>query len=75
MNPFGHHVAPAPGPAAGFLAVCDADASDTDSQEVLMLYRHRFITDTWGCEIPVDGADVDGTPADTAVCEAVEETG
>lgn len=57
------------------MAVCDADASDTDSQEVLLLYSHRFITDTWGCEIPIGRADVDETRADTAVCEAVEETG
>jgi 8-oxo-dGTP pyrophosphatase MutT (NUDIX family) len=44
-------------------------------QEVLLLYRHRFITDTWGWEIPAGGVDPGEAPADAAVREAVEETG
>jgi 8-oxo-dGTP pyrophosphatase MutT (NUDIX family) len=42
---------------------------------VLLLWRHRFITDTWGWEVPAGGIDEGETPADAAVREAVEESG
>jgi 8-oxo-dGTP pyrophosphatase MutT (NUDIX family) len=70
-EPFEHHVIRAPGPAAGCVMV----RGDTDRQEVLLLYRHRFITDTWGWEIPAGGVDAGEAPADAARREAVEETG
>jgi 8-oxo-dGTP pyrophosphatase MutT (NUDIX family) len=43
--------------------------------EVLLLRRHRFITDTWGWEIPAGGIDEGETPIEAAVREAVEESG
>jgi 8-oxo-dGTP pyrophosphatase MutT (NUDIX family) len=42
---------------------------------VLMLWRHRFITDTWGWEVPAGGIDDGETPEDAAAREALEETG
>lgn len=75
IEPFDHYVIRAPGPAAGCVIVRDGDASQTGGQEVLLLYRHRFITDTWGWEIPAGGVDAGETPADASVREAVEETG
>jgi 8-oxo-dGTP pyrophosphatase MutT (NUDIX family) len=46
-----------------------------DKDEVLMLWRHRFVADAWGWELPggiIDG-DEDGTAC--AAREAEEETG
>jgi 8-oxo-dGTP pyrophosphatase MutT (NUDIX family) len=62
-----HHVARMPRPAAGALLVADG--------AVLMLYRHRFITNTWGWEIPAGGVDPGEEPADAAIREAIEESG
>jgi 8-oxo-dGTP pyrophosphatase MutT (NUDIX family) len=42
---------------------------------VLLLWRHRFITDTWGWEIPAGRVDEGELPADAAHRETVEETG
>jgi 8-oxo-dGTP pyrophosphatase MutT (NUDIX family) len=43
--------------------------------EVLMLYRHRFIPDTWGWELPSGVVDP-GEERDTAAArETLEETG
>src|SRR3954468_23951777 len=42
---------------------------------VLLLWRHRFITDTWGWEIPAGGMDEGESPADAAAREVLEETG
>lgn len=42
---------------------------------VLMLWRHRFIPDTWGWEIPAGRAEDDESLEDAAIREAVEETG
>jgi 8-oxo-dGTP pyrophosphatase MutT (NUDIX family) len=41
----------------------------------LMIWRHRFMPDTWGWEIPGGAIDVDETPEQAAVREAYEETG
>jgi len=42
---------------------------------VLLIHRHRFITDTWGWEIPAGRIDPGETPAQAAAREALEETG
>lgn len=42
---------------------------------VLLLWRHRFVTDTWGWEIPIGGIDAGETPAEAAAREVEEETG
>ena len=54
-------------PGAG-LAIVNDDA-------VLLLWRHRFITDTWGWEIPQGSIRPGEDPADAAAREAEEETG
>lgn len=62
-----HHVVRMPRPAAGTVIVAD--------DHVLLLYRHRFITSTWGWEVPAGGVDPGEDPADAAVREALEESG
>lgn len=42
---------------------------------VLLMWRHRFITDTWGYEIPIGGIREGESPQDAAAREAEEETG
>ena len=42
---------------------------------VLLLWRHRFITDTWGYEIPIGKIDPGEGPMDAAARETEEETG
>jgi 8-oxo-dGTP pyrophosphatase MutT (NUDIX family) len=65
---FDHHVVRFPRPASGTV-VHDHD------QGVLLLWRHRFITDTWGWEIPAGGVDEGESLEDAAVRETVEEAG
>jgi 8-oxo-dGTP pyrophosphatase MutT (NUDIX family) len=65
---FEHHVVRMPREAAGAV-VHDRDRG------VLLLWRHRFITDTWGWEIPAGGIDPGETPELAAVRETLEETG
>lgn len=65
---FEHHVVRVPQEAAGTVV--------TDPERgVLMLWRHRFITDTWGWEIPAGRVDPGETPAEAAAREVLEETG
>lgn len=48
----------------------------TDARgRVLLLWRHRFITDTWGYEIPMGAIEGDETPVEAAARETEEETG
>jgi 8-oxo-dGTP pyrophosphatase MutT (NUDIX family) len=65
---FEHHVVRMPQPAAGTVVV-DPDRG------VLLLWRHRFITDTWGWEIPAGRVDEGETAVEAARREALEETG
>ena len=42
---------------------------------MLLLWRHRFITDTWGWEIPAGRVEAGEALEDAARREAIEETG
>ncbi len=65
---FEHHVLRMPCHAAG-VVVTDPDRG------VLLLWRHRFTTDTYGWEIPAGRIDPGETPAEAGAREAYEETG
>jgi len=65
---FEHHVIRMPQPASG-VVVHDADRG------VLLLWRHRFVTDTWGWEIPAGRAEAGETAREAAEREVLEETG
>jgi 8-oxo-dGDP phosphatase len=65
---FDHHVVRYPQAASGTV-VHDPDRG------VLLLWRHRFITDTWGWEIPAGRIETGETPEQAAVRETLEETG
>lgn len=65
---FEHHVVRTPREAAGTVV------SDP-GRGVLMLWRHRFITDTWGWEVPAGRIDPGETPVQAAAREVLEETG
>ena len=62
-----HHVVRMPRDAAGTIIERDG--------HVLLMYRHRFITDTWGWEIPAGAVDADETIEAGAIREALEESG
>ncbi|WP_342775091.1 NUDIX domain-containing protein [Nonomuraea diastatica] len=48
----------------------------TDGHDrVLLIWRHRFITDTWGWEIPLGRIDEGEMPIAAAAREVEEETG
>jgi 8-oxo-dGTP pyrophosphatase MutT (NUDIX family) len=66
---FEHHVLRIPTHAAGTVI------SDAGRDAVLLLWRHRFITDSWGWEVPAGNLDPGESPLDGAVREAIEETG
>lgn len=65
---FDHHVVRMPAAASG-VVVTDPDRG------VLLLWRHRFITDTWGWEIPAGRIDPGETPEQAGARETLEETG
>jgi 8-oxo-dGTP pyrophosphatase MutT (NUDIX family) len=65
---FDHHVVRVPRQAAGCVV-------HDPGRGVLLLWRHRFITDTWGWEIPAGAVDDGETPAEAAGREVLEETG
>lgn len=52
-----------------------AAAVVNERREVLMLWRHRFITDVWGWELPMGLLEDDETPVQAAAREVEEETG
>jgi 8-oxo-dGTP pyrophosphatase MutT (NUDIX family) len=64
---FEHHVLRLPAQAAGTVVVAD--------DGVLLLWRHRFATDTWGWEIPAGRVDEGESVIDAARRETEEETG
>ena len=45
------------------------------AQRVLLMWRHRFLTDTWAWELPMGLIEADETPAEAAARELEEETG
>ena len=65
---FDHHVVRLPYSAVGTI-VTDPDRG------ILLLRRHRFITDTWGWEIPAGRVDPGETLEQAGVRETIEETG
>ncbi len=65
---FDHHVIRMPAEASGTVI-------EDPEQGVLLLWRHRFTTDTWGWEIPAGRVDDGETPIEAAAREAFEETG
>ena len=65
---FDHHVVRVPHQAAGTI-VRDPDRG------ILLLWRHRFITDTWGWELPAGRLDEGETHAQAAARETLEESG
>lgn len=62
-----HHVVRMPREAAGTILLREG--------RVLLMYRHRFITETWGWEIPAGAVDAGETLEEGAIREAVEESG
>ncbi|GAA3623441.1 NUDIX hydrolase [Nonomuraea rosea] len=46
-----------------------------DKDRVLLIWRHRFITDSWGWEIPLGQVDEGELPRVAAAREVEEETG
>lgn len=64
---FEHHVIKFPHPSVGAVVV--------EGNQVLLLWRHRHITDAWGWEIPAGWAEAGEDPAAAAAREVEEETG
>jgi 8-oxo-dGTP pyrophosphatase MutT (NUDIX family) len=64
---FEHHVVRTPRPAVGTVV--------HGTGGILLLWRHRFITGTWGWEIPAGGVDAGESAVDAAAREVLEETG
>jgi 8-oxo-dGTP pyrophosphatase MutT (NUDIX family) len=65
---FEHHVIRMPAQAAGCVV-------HDEERGLLLLWRHRFTTDTWGWEIPAGRIDPGESPEHCATRETLEETG
>ncbi|HTT92611.1 MAG TPA: NUDIX hydrolase [Acidimicrobiales bacterium] len=65
---FEHHVVRVPCEAAGTVV-------HDPGRGLLLMWRHRFITDTWGWEVPAGRVDPGETPQEAASRETLEETG
>jgi 8-oxo-dGTP pyrophosphatase MutT (NUDIX family) len=66
---FDAHVVRFPVAAVGTVVVRPADGA------ILLLWRHRWATDTWGWEIPAGRAEEGESAVTAAVRETTEETG
>jgi len=64
---FEHHVLRFPRRSTTAIVIRD--------DKILMIWRHRFITDTWGWEVPAGWADIGEDPANAIRREIEEETG
>ena len=64
---FEHHVVRMPGDASGVVVL--------DGGRVLLIHRHRFITDSTGWEIPAGRVEAGEDAMDAARRETLEETG
>src|SRR5579859_3764365 len=64
---FEHHVVRMPGDASGVVV--------HDHARVLLIHRHRFITDSTGWEIPAGRVEAGEDPIVAAERETLEETG
>lgn len=69
---FDHHVVRLPRPAVGVVVT---GAGPTGEASVLLLWRHRFITGSWGWEVPAGGVDPGEDLETAAAREVLEETG
>ncbi len=56
-------------PQAALMALLD------DQRHVLLVWRHRFVPDMWGWELPGGQVDEDEDPAEAAAREAEDTTG
>lgn len=65
---FPHHIVRMHRDAVGVVAVDRA-------RGILLIHRHRFVTDTWGWEIPAGVVDEGESLEEAAVRETLEETG
>jgi len=65
---FQHHVVRVPQAACGVVV-------HDETRGVLLLWRHRFITETWGWEIPAGRVEPGETLETAAGREVLEETG
>lgn len=65
---FEHHVVRMPAAASGVVV-------DDPDRGVLLLWRHRFTTDSWGWEIPAGRIDEGESPEAAGHRETLEETG
>lgn len=64
---FEHHVVRLPYPSTAVVVV--------DNDQVLLMWRHRFTTETWGWEVPAGRCEAGETPETAAIRETEEETG
>jgi len=67
-SPHEHHVVRLPNEGAGAVVT-------NPSGQVLLIWRHRFITGRWGWELPAGRVDPGEDPVVAAVREVHEETG
>ena len=65
---FDHHVVRMPAEASGVVV-------EDPERGVLLLWRHRFATDSWGWEIPAGRIDDGESPEAAGRRETLEETG
>lgn len=65
---FPHHVVRMHRDAVGVVAF-------DPGRGILLIHRHRFITDTWGWEIPAGAVDEGEALEEAAIRETLEETG